>query len=190
MRRARPGAPCASCALHDIFLESRALGRGGSCEPRAIVDHVRAVAPQFLRGVHGDAHELLGSLLGAVSGPDPHPSLWGELANVVTCTECGTTSTKRDSFTTLSLEFGRAASVQDMLGNFCAVEQLRGANMYRCEATCGNQLVGVGVCLGVWGGRGSCQVVAPGSMVTPALQESKRTSPLSLRLMQSDQEKK
>ncbi|KAK9274888.1 hypothetical protein L1049_022142 [Liquidambar formosana] len=141
---------CALCAIQKHV--SRALqSTGRILAPKDLVSNLRCISRNFRNARQEDAHEYMVNLLESMhkcclpSGvPSESPSAYekslvhkifgGRLRSQVKCMQCSYCSNTFDPFLDLSLEIGKAESLQKALTHFTATEQLDGGErQYQCQ---------------------------------------------------------
>lgn len=140
---------CAACLLTKQLI-ALLTESPRSIRPIHVVCNLSAFSKTFTRGRQEDSHEFFHCLLEAVERDTKQGQVSGDKAmhgnhtlieqlfqgcsiSQVRCLSCGHESNTYEVFCSLSLDIGKAASVQDSLSLFSAAESLDGMNKYRCD---------------------------------------------------------
>ncbi|KAL8291726.1 hypothetical protein RQP46_001984 [Phenoliferia psychrophenolica] len=147
---------CSACSMAHCIRMSFGSARKQSYTPSTITKNLKAIGKSFRFGRQEDSHEFLRFFIDGMQkselfgkeklfGKDRklaqefkdsswvHQVFGGRLRSRVTCMECKHPSDTFDSILDLSLDVQRAKSLKDALSSFVHVDQLRGANKYKCE---------------------------------------------------------
>jgi len=120
-------------------------GRDDIYSPMSLLNIIQRSNPLFTSGGQQDAHELLCYVLDKWCLPlhvvcGRNKALlkqffgWeGVLRTVITCCECGQSSSRNETFRELSLRVVSGHSLSWALREYCAGERLRDGNKYFCE---------------------------------------------------------
>ncbi|KAL0949256.1 hypothetical protein HGRIS_009334 [Hohenbuehelia grisea] len=139
---------CMACALRETTLKAHTIKR--AITPTPITSKLNTIAKHLRRGRQEDSHEFLryaidalqkSCLFGLPPKVDPklaetswvHKIFGGRLRSRVTCGSCGYNSDTYDSILDLSLDIHNCHSLKDALRKFVAIDQLKGADKYKCE---------------------------------------------------------
>ncbi|EIM85714.1 cysteine proteinase [Stereum hirsutum FP-91666 SS1] len=141
---------CMSCCLRGVLLNSH-FTRQRSFTPAQVTNNLSAIAKHLRRGRQEDSHEFLRYAIDALQKSclagyppklDPklaettwvHKLFGGKLRSRVTCQSCGHNSDTFDNILDLSIDIFGASSVQQALKKFVAIDSLKGADKYKCDA--------------------------------------------------------
>ncbi|KAI5120693.1 hypothetical protein M0805_006981 [Coniferiporia weirii] len=139
---------CMTCAMRQTMSDSYSKGRAFS--PFPITKNLNVIAKHLRRGRQEDSHEFLRYAVDSLqksclAGHPPkldhkiaettwvHKLFGGRLRSRVTCSQCGHNSDTYDSILDLSIDIYNIGGLKDALKKFTAIDQLKGADKYKCE---------------------------------------------------------